>query len=188
MRSTISCPWIACVALLPLFGAGASADDKDAPTKAKHQVTGLFLPERVADLKETFAKIPQVKLVAVDYATAEATLEYVPTKAFPGAKSDQIAQRLDDLVRNASNHTFGIKPLRTIPLEKLQWVEIGVEGLDCKACCLAAYEAVYRLEGVEQATASFREERVRALIQPGKTDRSKLEAALKQRGVFVKMP
>ena len=82
--------------------------------------------------------------------------------------------------------TFGAKPLRTTSLDKLKLIEIPVAGLDCKACSLAAYEAVYKLEGVERATASFREGKVTALIDPTKTDRAKLEAALKKREVDVK--
>jgi hypothetical protein len=39
---------------------------------------------------------------------------------------------------------------------------------------------------VERATASFREGRVTALIDPQKTDRAKLKAALQRRGVTVK--
>src|SRR5262249_16441621 len=97
-----------------------------------------------------------------------------------------VNQRFENLLRTASGHTFAIKPLRTIPLDKLQLIEIPVAGLDCKACSLAAYEAIYKLEGVERATASFREGRVTALIDPTKTDRTKLEAALKKRGVEVK--
>ena len=41
-----------------------------------------------------------------------------------------------------THHTFGVKPRRTVPRDKLQQVVIPVAGLDCKACCLAAYEAV----------------------------------------------
>ena len=69
--------------------------------------------------------------------------------------------------------------------EKLTLVEIPVVGLDCKACCLGAYEAIYRLEGVEQATASFKDGLVTAWIDASKTDRAQLETALKQRGVEV---
>ena len=65
-------------------------------------------------------------------------------------------------------------------------VEIPVVGLDCKACCLAAYEAIYKLEGVERATASFKDGLVTAWIDSEKTDRTKLEAALKQRNVTLK--
>jgi copper chaperone CopZ len=154
----------------------------------KYQVTGLFATDREQDLRDTVEKIPHVKLVSIDFPNAEATFEYDPAKAFSGAKPDQILQRLDNLVKSASSHTFGIKPLRSVPLDRLRLIEIPVAGLDCKACCLAAYEAVARLDGVERATASFREGRVTALIDPEKTDRARLEDALKKRGVTLKSP
>ena len=50
---------------------------------------------------------------------------------------------------------------------------------------LAAYEAVANIDGVEQATASFKDGRVTALIDPTKTDRAKLEDALKKKGEFL---
>ena len=53
-------------------------------------------------------------------------------------------------------------------------VVIPAAGLDCKACCLAAYETISGIDGVEQATASFKEGRITALIDPLKTDRAKL--------------
>lgn len=154
----------------------------------KHQVTGLFMKEREQDLREAVEKVPQVKLISIDFKNAEATFAYDAAKAFPGAKPEQVVERFDNLLKSASNHTFGIKPLRVVPREKLRLIEIPVAGLDCKACCLAAYEAVSRLEGVETATASFREGRVTALIDPDKTNRARLEDALKQRGVDVKAP
>ena len=49
-------------------------------------------------------------------------------------------------------------------------------------------EAIYKIEGVEYATASFKEGRVTALIDPGKTERAVLEAALKKKGVELKTP
>ncbi len=165
-----------------ILSANARADT------IKHQVTGLFMKEREQDLREVIEKIPQVKLVSIDFKNAEATFAYDPVKVCPGAKPEQFIQRFDSLVRSASNHAFGIKPLRSVPLDKLRLVEIPSAGLDCKACCLAAYEAVYKLEGVERATASFREGRVTALIDPEKTDRAKLEAALKKRGVQLQAP
>jgi len=57
--------------------------------------------------------------VSIDFKNAEVAVEYVPAKVFPGAKPEQIIQRFDDLLKSASNHTFGIKPLRTLPREKL---------------------------------------------------------------------
>jgi cation transport ATPase len=149
----------------------------------KYQVTGLFMKEREQDLRDAVANIPEVKVVSVDFDNAEATFEYDAAKAFPGIKPDQVMQRFDSLLKNASSHTFGIKPLCSVPREKLRFIEIPIAGLDCKACSLGAYNAVYQLEGVERATASFREGRVTVWIDPTKTDRTKLEAALKKRGV-----
>jgi copper chaperone CopZ len=171
-----------------LLGGATGAGGSGVPRTIKHQITGLFMKEREQDLREAVAKIPQVKLVSIDFENAEATFVYDPAKVFPGAKPEQIVQRFDNLLKSASYHTFGVKPLRSVPLKKLRLIEILVAGLDCKACSLAAYEAVYRLEGVERATASFREGRVTAWIDPEKTDRAKLEAALKKHGVEVKSP
>jgi len=60
---------------------------------------------------------------------------------------------------------------------------IPAGGLDCKGCCLAAYEAGAGIDGVMQATASFKEGLVTALIDPTKTNRAKLEDALRAKGV-----
>jgi len=108
-----------------------------------------------------------------------------PARLFPDAKPGRFAERLDNLLRSASDHTLGIKPPRTLPREKLRKVEIGVAGLDCG---LALYEILYRLEGVELVKASFREGRVIAWIDPTKTDRSRLVDALKRGEVSVGSP
>ncbi len=179
----------AAVAFLLFVPAVALADEKgDAPRTVKYQITGLFARDREQDLREAFAKIPDVRLLRVDFDSAEATLEFVPAKVLANAKPGQLLERLDHLLKSASNHTFGVKPLSTVPAAKLKRVVIPVAGLDCKACGLAAYEAVAKLEGVERATASFREGRVTAWIDPAKTDRAKLEDALKKRGVTVQSP
>ncbi len=48
---------------------------------------------------------------------------------------------------------------------------------------LATYESLCNIDGVVQATVSFKAGRVLALIDPVKTDRAALEAALKKKGV-----
>ena len=103
--------------------------------------------------------------------------------AFKGVKPDKIVESFDQKVRAASNYTLGIQPLCPTPREQLTRIEIPVVGLDCKACCLAAYEAIFKIDGVAQATASFKEGRITALIDPAKTDRAALEAALKKKNV-----
>lgn len=188
VRLTLSPCHLATVSLaIALFASIAAAEDKPkAAEPIKHQITGLFSTEREADLRETFKELPEFKLVSIDFKNAEASFEYDPAKVFPNAKPEQVIERFDNLLRQASRHTFGIKPLRLLPKDKLTLIEIQVVGLDCKGCCLGAYDAIYRLPGVEMATASFKLGRVTALINPEKIDRVELETALKQRGVQLK--
>lgn len=182
--------WLGAVAVLAAMvgGTGSSsgrADDAPAaPTKCR--VTGLFSPDRVADLKKVMGDLLDIVLLDVDYKTSEATFRFDAAKAFPGARPEQIIERLDERLRNVSRSTFGARPLSTAPREKLKLVEIGVVGLDCKGCALAAYETVYKLEGVEQATASFKEGLITAWIDPEKTTAAVLSDALKKRGVELK--
>ena len=170
--------------LLAVLAPFAAADEP--ANRHKHQVTGLFSKDREADLRETFAAIDGVRLVDIEFKTAEITLEYDAAALFKKAKPEEIVKQLDNLVRNASHRTFGIKPLRTTPADKLTWIEIPVAGLDCKACSLAAYEIVARIDGVEVATASFRDGLITAWIDPTKTSRDALKTVLKKREVDVK--
>jgi copper chaperone CopZ len=182
---------LASLTLLAALGVSAfftAAEPPAKPERFTFRVVGLFAPSREVDLREAFKELPEFTLVGVDFAEAEMTVEFVPNKVFPGAKPEQLADRLDQRVRPATQHTFSVKPRRTVPGEKLQQVVIPVAGCDCKACCLAAYEAVASLDGVEQATASFRDGRVMARIDPAKTDRTKLEEALRKKGVKVGAP
>jgi hypothetical protein len=163
-----------------LLAAGAAHADT-----AKVRITGLFMKEREEDLRAVVAKIPQVKLVSIDYEQAEASFAYDPAKAFPGVKPADFVQQLDNLVKSASNHTFGVKPLSTVPRDQLRRVEIAATALDCRACCLAAYETVMRLDGVDRATASFREGRVIAWIDPTRVDQARIEDVLRKLGVDI---
>jgi copper chaperone CopZ len=174
------------VAIFALSAFPALADDKPAPSQHKHRVTGLFSRDRENDLRDLVQELPGVKLVTIDFENSEATFEYDADKLFNKPKPEQIPARLDNLLRTASRSTFGIRPLCTIPKEKLTLIEIPVIGLDCKACSFAAYEIVHRIEGVERATASFKDGLVTALIDPEKTSRAALEEALKKRNVELK--
>jgi copper chaperone CopZ len=170
-----------------LVAAGAVAAQTPALPAGPYtyRVVGLFSKEREADLRAAFAELPEFKLTKVDFDDAEVTVEFAPAKLFPGQKAERVTELVNDRLRQASGHTFGVKPRRTVPREKLQQVVIPAAGLDCKACCLAAYEIVAGIDGVEQATASFKEGRVTALIDPARTNRAKLEEALTKRGVKV---
>ena len=167
-----------------LLTGSAAADDK--PAKAEritYRALGLFSPDREKDLRAAFEELPDFKLIAVNFDDAEITVEFATAKLFPGQKSERVTELVNDKVRAATHNTFGVKPRRTVARDKLQQVVIPAAGLDCKACCLAAYEAISGIDGVEQATASFKDGRVTALIDPAKTDKAKLEDALRKKGV-----
>lgn len=179
------------VAVVFVSSTAASADDKAAPTQAQHfthRITGLFAEYREPALRAALETIPDIKLISIDFEHGEGTFSYDPAVAFKGIKPDKIVESFDQKLRTASNYTLGIQPLCATPREQLTRVEIPVAGLDCKACCLAAYEAIFKIDGVAQATASFKEGRVTALIDPTKTDRASLEAALKKKNVKVGAP
>ncbi|MDY3552975.1 hypothetical protein R5W24_002065 [Gemmata sp. JC717] len=181
---------IGALVLTAVFGPAGAAQNKTQPApkpeRATFRVLGLFSPDRETDLREALKAVPDVTWVGVNFADAELTVEFVPAKAFPGTKPEQIAERFDQKLRDATQHTFGVKPRRTVPRDKLKEVVIPAPILDCKACCLAAYEAVAKIDGVEQATATFKDGgKVTALIDPAKTDRAKLEDALRSAGVPI---
>ena len=151
-----------------------------------HRITGLFSTNRIAAFRAALEKLPEIKLVSLDFDHAEAIFTYDPAKAFPGTKPADIVKRLDEKLRAASNHTIGVQPLVRTPKSELTRIEIPVAGLDCQACCLAAYEIVYKIQGVAQATASFKDHRLTALIDPKQTSQAAIETALKKREVTIR--
>jgi hypothetical protein len=170
--------------------AVSADDEKPAKLEPKaerftYRVTGLFDKSREKALRDAFAEVTDIKLVAVDFDDAEITVEFAPKKLFPDAKPQDVVERVSNRVHQATHHTFAVHPRRAIARDKLKEVVIPAAGCDCKACCLAAYEIVARIDGVYQATASFKEGRVTALIDPTRTDAEALAEALRKRGVGV---
>lgn len=176
------------ILLLTVVAVSLGEEPAAGLVTVKLRVTGLFQPDRVQDLRDVMELIPDAKLVSVDYDNAEAVFEYDPRIAFNKTPPEKFAERLDNAVRMNSRSTFTIKPLSTTPKEKLEHVEIGVLGLDCKGCALGAYEAVAKIDGVVQATVSFKDELLKAKIDPEKTNREALEAALMRIRVELKKP
>jgi hypothetical protein len=172
-----------------LLAALALANSAAAEVQnVKHRITGLFSREREADLREAVKQLGEVAIVAIDFDTAEVTFSYDAAKLFPKVKEKDLVEKFDNLLRTNSKHTFGAKPLTTTPKDKLTRVEIAVLGNDCKGCDLSLYEIVYRIDGVEQATASFKTGLLTALIDPARTNRDALVDALKKRQVNLKAP
>jgi len=180
--------WLS-ISVFLAFGLAVHADDKPADRITLHvQVTGLFQPDREADLRGVIETLPELTLVAIDYDRAELTVALNPAEVWPNEKPERYVELLDNQLRNASRHTFGVRPLRAVALEKLQRVEIPIEGLDCKGCSYAAYLRVYELPGVDRATASFKSGKLVAFIDPDATGAAKLVEALKNGGVSVPEP
>jgi copper chaperone CopZ len=170
----------------------ASAQQPKAEPKVEritYRVVGLFSKDREKALRAGFDDLaPDFKLISVNVDEAEIIVEFSPAKLWPGQNPERVAELVNDKVRQATSHTLGVKPRREIPRDKLQTVTIAARGCNCPGCNLAAYEIVAGVEGVYQATSSFKDSRITALIDPTKTDQTKLEEALRKRGVDVGTP
>jgi copper chaperone CopZ len=192
MRTTlpqVTAPIIAKTSPAPTKEATVGDFQFDDAHTVNLQVAGLFMADRVDDFRKVIQQFPEAKLLKIDFKTAQTDLAYAAdSDLFRGAKPEQIVERLNNRVRQLSGYTLAVRPLSAIPRDKLSHIEIPIIGLDCKACSMAVYDILARIEGVEQATASFRDGRATAWIDPNKTNRSVLEETLKKRGVQLKLP
>lgn len=158
---------------------------------SKYGVIGLFSPDRQEDFREVIKSLPELQLVNLDYDNAEVAFRYDVGKLFPNFNpkkpptAEEVAQRLNNLVGNASQGAFRLKPLSIVPKDKLTKLEIPIGVLDCKACRYGAYLTVIQLPGVERATVAAKPSMITAWIDARKTDRAALEVALKRVGVQV---
>ena len=158
------------------------------------RITGLFQPDRIEDLRRQAGTLRgnekespgEVRLADVNYETAVATFAYDPdSKRFKGAKAEQVFERIGNLLQGATKNTFKIFPVSVLKPEQQKSERIAVAGLDCKGCAYGAYRVVAAIDGVERATVDFKEGRVTAWIDPTKTNRDALIAALKKARVEV---
>lgn len=174
-------------ALLFFMVASLHADE------ARHRIIGLSEPSRAQDLREQIKTLPDVELISLDLATTEAAFRYDLTKLIPGFNpkkpptAETITKRLDELLRAASRGTFTLKPLATLPEDKLQKIDLQVGLLDCKGCRYGAYIAIAKLDGVEHATVN-EAGLLTAWIDPAKTKREALIEALKKGRLEVVTP
>lgn len=173
-----------------LLAAPQAAKETPAqPQPFKHRVMGLFNSSREDELREAVKKLPaEITIVSIDLEMGEVVFSYDPAKVFANMKPKDYVERFNNMLRTASNHTFGISPLMTTPKEKLTKVEFTVSAPDCKGCDLAAHEYLARVEGVAQATSNLKTGKLTALFDPEKTSRAALEDVLKKRHVPVKSP
>ena len=186
------------LALIPALLIGfATGPASAAETRVKCRITGLFRPDRVDDLRRQGGRLrcvegdasAELKLVDVDYDNAEATFAYDPdARPLKNAGPEQVRERIGQLLRDASKGTFSAVAPSTLPADRRQEIRIGVAGLDCKGCAFGAYRAVAKLDGVERATVDFQQGIVTARVDPAKTNREALVAALKKAEVNVLEP
>jgi hypothetical protein len=117
----------AAAALLALSDAEGALVPAPEVEQVKHRITGLFGREREEDLREAAKRMAGVALVSIDFDTAEATFEYDPAKLFKDSKPKDYLERFDNMLRQASAHTFGARALCTTSREKLTRVEIPLQ-------------------------------------------------------------
>lgn len=153
------------------------------------RVVGLFEPARQSALAAAIGQIPEVRLERLDVESAEITLAYDPqSRLLKNARPEQIRERLHNRLQQLTTGTFGLKVVSPLPRAQWERIEIPIYGLDCQSCTYAAYEGLMRVEGVEQAIASFRDSLAIVWIDPTRTNRMVLEQALLQRGVTLAAP
>ncbi len=181
--------------LLCFFALVLCSATHAAETRLTLRVSGLFQPDRKDDLQRVAGVLTikngddsgNVKLADVDYDNANATFVYEgESKIFKNVKPEDMSNRIDNALRQASNHTFTILPPGIIPHDKQREVKIQVGGMDCKACSFGLYLALYNQAGVDRVTASFKTGWVSAWIDPEKTSQETLEDVLRKRELTVK--
>lgn len=173
-----------------LMAPAAFAED----VKVQYRLTGLFDLDRVDDLRRQAGTLTindgiapaNVKLVNVDFETAVVTFAYdSDSKLFKDKNPQQVQELVNGQLRNVSRSTFNVYPLSTRKPDQLKQERIAVAGLDCKGCAFSAYRFVAVIDGVERVAVSFKEGHVTATIDPAKTNRKALIAALKNAEVDV---
>ena len=174
---------IAAVSCALVFGAPLHAEEQTMTVR----VMGISHPERVEDFRNAVKSVRELQLVSVDGEKASAVLRYevsaIITK--PKTKPDDLAPakilaQIDNLVGRASVRTFTLTEPTGVAEDKLVKVEFKVGVLDCKGCRYGAYIAIAKLDGVERATVDSNSRTLTAWINPAKTSKEALEAALKK--------
>jgi copper chaperone CopZ len=164
---------------------------------AQYRLTGLFEPDRVADLRRQAGALSagdkdspaEVRFVDVNYDTSVVTFAYdAAAKPFKGADAKKVRDLISNLLRAATRGTFDVFPVSALKPGEQQELRIPVAGLDCKGCAYGAYRVVAAIEGVERATVSFKEGWLTAWIDPAKTNQDAVMAALEKARVDLIKP
>jgi formylglycine-generating enzyme required for sulfatase activity len=190
---------LAIVTLLLISGVATRAEEiKPAEhVRVTYRMRGLFCPEREVELRSLWAEeMPEIKVLAVDSLSGEATFEFDPVAALgPEAKAAD-PEKLRGLFNKRVNvanrrkyptwrpdHTNVFTAVPWSPPDSFQYVEIPIEGLDCLACALAFHRVLLgEVKGIEHAQVSYRDGRAIALVDPSKFDEIAVRGKLQQLG------
>ena len=178
------------LALIPALLIGLAAGPASAAeARVKCRITGLFQPDRVDDLRRQGGTLRYVdgdastefKLVAVDYENVEAIFAYDPNaRALKGARQEQVRERIDQVLRRTRGAPS--RPSRRAPCRPIAGKRSGSasSASTARGVASAAYRALAKIDGVERATVDLKKGVVTAWVDPSKTDRAALVAALKK--------
>lgn len=182
-----------CLPLIAVLLTSPAAVAEDV--HVQYRITGLFDLDRVDELRrqagtltinDGIAPPANVSFVNVNFETAVVTFAYdADAKLFKDKNPQQVQELVNGQLRNVSRSTFNVHPLSTRKPDQLKQERIAVAGLDCKGCAFSAYRFVAVIDGVERVAVSFKEGHVTATIDPAKTNRKALIAALKNAEVDV---
>ncbi len=169
-----------------LLLAGTSPAEQ---ARYQYRVTSYFIPERAEAIRKAFKEFHEgIAVVGMDFETATVTLRFDSEAVLGEAASrtdEHRRQALDRGLLHLTRGTINLLPPGNVPEERLKEVSIPIAGLDCIGCSYAAYEAVRRVEGVDYATASFRNGRVLARFDKERTSEDALRKALLKRRISL---
>jgi hypothetical protein len=157
------------------------------PQTTTVRIIGISEPARLEDFRKAVNTVPGLELVSVDTEKASAVLRFelpaVITKPKPRPEDvtpQKVLEQLDNLIGKASIRTFSLTAPTGTSEAALTKVDFHVGVLDCKGCRYGAYIAIAKLDGVERASVESSTRMLTAWIDPSKTTKETLEAALKK--------
>jgi hypothetical protein len=181
MRSFCSLPFLLAILLCGAFGHLRAEEQTST-----YRIIGLCWPDREDDLRRVMTEVPELQLANVDYDKAEVTFRYDQASFFPDGKvpknftADKLFERIANAINGKSKGTFVVTQPSTVPVDQLTRVDIKVGILDCTGCRYGVYTTVSKMDGVIRATIGGQPSVLSAWIDPDKTSREALEAALKK--------
>jgi hypothetical protein len=175
-------------AVLLLSIAGVRAEEQTST----YHLGGLFEPSRVDEFRKLLTdEAPELKVENLDFAKAEVTLRYELASLFSDGKvpkgftAEKLREKIDQTIRGKSKGTFQVTWPSSVTPDQQTRVDIKIGMLDCRGCRFGVYQIVAKIDGVDRATVTSDTHVLTVWIDPAKTNREALEAALKKSQVTL---